>query len=99
DYVKSVSSAGITKRIIPGILPITSYDGLIKFCKTCGATVPEKVHKVFAPIKDNPEQIVKAGIDFAITQCKELLSKGAPGIHFYSLNKVQPLKDIINSVR
>ncbi|WP_372519490.1 methylenetetrahydrofolate reductase [NAD(P)H] [Candidatus Ruminimicrobiellum ovillum] len=99
DYVKSVKSAGIIKRIIPGILPITSYDGLIKFCKTCGATVPEKVHKIFAPIKDNPEQIVKAGIEFAINQCKELLSNGAPGIHFYSLNKVQPLKDIINSVR
>ncbi len=99
DYVKSVRSAGITKRIIPGILPITSYDGLIKFCNTCGATVPEKVHKIFAPIKDNSEQIVKAGIEFAIAQCKELLSNGAPGIHFYSLNKVQPLKDIISSVR
>ena len=99
DYVKSVRCAGVTKRIIPGILPITSYDGLIKFCKTCGATIPEKVHEIFAPIKDDSKKVVQAGIDFAINQCKELLSNGAPGIHFYSLNKVQPLKDIIESVR
>lgn len=99
DYVESVRKAGITKRIIPGILPITSYDGLIKFCNTCGASVPDKVHKIFAPIKDNPELIVKAGIEFAVNQCKELLSNGAPGIHFYTLNKVQPIKDIIQSVK
>ncbi len=99
DYVKSVRKAGITKRIIPGILPITSYDGLIKFCNTCGASVPDKVHKIFAPIKDNQELIVKAGIEFAVNQCKELLSNGAPGIHFYTLNKAHPIKEIIKSIR
>lgn len=99
DYVKSVRQAGITKRVIPGILPITSYDGLIKFCEGCKASIPEKVHKIFAPIKDNPEKIMQAGIEFAIEQCKELLDNGAPGIHFYTLNKVHPVKDIINIVR
>lgn len=99
DYVESVKNAGITVRIIPGILPITSYDGLIKFCNTCGATIPEKVHKIFAPIKDNPEKVMQAGIDFAINQCIELLSNGAPGIHFYTLNKIHPIKEIITAVR
>lgn len=99
DYVKSARSAGITKRIIPGILPITSYDGLIKFCNTCGATIPEKVHEIFAHIKDNPEKVIQAGIEFAINQCKELLSNGAPGIHFYTLNKVHPVKEIIEVVK
>ena len=99
DYVKAVRSAGITKRIIPGILPITSYDGLIKFCNTCGATIPEKIHKIFAPIKDNPEQVVKAGISFAVEQCLELIKNGAPGIHFYTLNKIHPIKEIVEIVR
>jgi len=99
DYVKSVRSVGITKRVIPGILPITSYDGLIKFCNTCGATVPEKIHKIFAPIKDNPERVIQAGIDFAINQCLDLLKSGAPGIHFYTLNKIHPIKEIIESIR
>lgn len=99
DYVESVRKAGITARIIPGILPITSYDGLIKFCNTCGATIPEKVHKIFVPIKDDSEKIVKAGISFAVEQCLELIKNGAPGIHFYTLNKVHPIKEIIEVIR
>ena len=99
DYVESVRKSGITKRIIPGILPITSYDGLIKFCKTCGATIPDKVHEIFAPIKDNPEKIIKAGIDFAVEQSLDLIKKGAPGIHFYTLNKVYPIKNIVEKLR
>lgn len=99
DYVKSVRQAGITKRVIPGILPITSYDGLIKFCQGCKASIPEKVHKIFAPIKDNPEKIMQAGIKFAIEQCRELLDNGAPGIHFYTLNKVHPVKEIFSTIR
>ncbi len=99
NYVDTVRNAGITKRIIPGILPITSYDGLIKFCNNCKATVPQQVHKIFAPIKDSPEKVMRAGIEFAIRQCKELLNNGAPGIHFYTLNKVHPVKEILNAVR
>lgn len=99
DYVESVRKSGITKRIIPGILPITSYDGLIKFCNTCGATIPENVHKIFAPIKDNQEKVIKAGIDFAVEQSLDLIKKGAPGIHFYTLNKVHPIKEIIDTIQ
>ena len=99
NYVEFVRKAGITARIIPGILPITSYDGLIKFCKTCGASVPDKVHEIFAPIKDDNEKIMQAGIDFAINQCIDLLSNGAPGIHFYTLNKVHPIKEIVEAIK
>ena len=99
DYVKSVRDAGIKTRIIPGILPITSYDGLIKFCKECKASVPEEIHNIFAPIKNNSKKILEAGIKYAIKQCKELLNNGAPGIHFYTLNKVEPVKEIISIVR
>lgn len=99
DYVNAVKKAGINVRVIPGILPITSYEGLVKFCETCKATIPEKVHKIFEPIKDNQNKIIEAGIKFAIEQCKELLSNGAPGIHFYTLNKVHPVKDILKNLR
>ncbi len=99
DYIKAVREAGINVRIIPGILPITSYDGLVKFCENCKASVPEKVHRIFEPIKDNPQKIMQAGIEFAIEQCKELLAGGADGIHFYTLNKVRPVKDILKILR
>lgn len=99
DYVENVRKSGINVRVIPGVLPITSYDGLIKFCEACKATIPEKVHKIFEPIKDNKEKIIEAGIKFATEQCKELLNNGAPGIHFYTLNKVHPVKDILTTIR
>ncbi len=99
DYITAAKKAGINVRIIPGILPITSYDGLIKFCQTCKASIPEKVHKIFAPIKDNPEKIIKAGIEYAAQQCRELIENGAPGIHFYTLNKVMPVKEIFEELK
>lgn len=99
DYVKAVKEAGINVRVIPGILPITSYDGLIKFCETCKATIPDKVHKIFEPIKNDKAKIIEEGIKFATEQCKELLANGTPGIHFYTLNKVHPVKDILTTIR
>ncbi|MBQ3834888.1 MAG: methylenetetrahydrofolate reductase [Elusimicrobia bacterium] len=99
DYVDAVRKAGINVRVIPGILPITSYDGLLKFCETCKATIPEKVHEIFAPIRDNQQKIIEAGIKFATEQCIDLLKNGAPGIHFYTLNKVHPVKDILTAIR
>jgi methylenetetrahydrofolate reductase (NADPH) len=60
--------------------------------------VPQKVHDIFRPIADDPEKTLKAGIKFATEQCRELLDGGAPGLHFYSLNKVEPLKTIIGAL-
>ena len=99
NYVNDAKNAGITKKIIPGILPVTSYSGLIKFCSTCGATIPQIVHDTFAPYENNPEKTVELGIEFAIKQCKELLANGAPGIHFYTLNKVYSVKKILEEIR
>ncbi len=99
DYVNEAKKAGITKKFIPGILPITSYSGLVKFCNACGATIPKTVHDTFSPYENNHEKIVELGIEFAIKQCKELLEKGVPGIHFYTLNKVHSVKKILEEIR
>lgn len=99
QYVSRLMKLGVTKRIIPGVLPITNYEGLIKFCAMCGAAVTDEVHEIFKPIKDDPQKTLKAGIDFAVRQCKELLDGGAPGIHFYSLNKFEPTATILNQIR
>jgi methylenetetrahydrofolate reductase (NADPH) len=85
--------------VIPGILPITNYEGLQRFCTLCGATVTDEVKRIFEPIQDNQDATVKAGIEFAIRQCKELLAGGAPGIHFYCLNKLHPTAEILQAVR
>jgi methylenetetrahydrofolate reductase (NADPH) len=99
DYVARLRKLGVTKRVIPGIVPITDFTGIVNFCKSCGASIPKKVHDIFEPIKDNKEETLKAGIDYAIRQCRELLDKGAPGIHFYPLNKIHPVDVILPALR
>jgi methylenetetrahydrofolate reductase (NADPH) len=99
DYVKRLRKIGVTARIIPGLLPITDYHSLLRFCSLCGATVTEEIHQIFKPIADDKDAILKAGIDFAIRQGRELLKGGAPGLHFYALNKFHPVSDILNAVR
>jgi methylenetetrahydrofolate reductase (NADPH) len=74
----------VNVRVLPGILPITSYDGLIKFCNICGATITQEVHDIFRPLKENEEAT------------RNLLDRGAPGLHFFTLNKVEPTREIWN---
>ena len=99
EYLERTKKVGVNARIFPGMLTITNYKTLLRFCATCGATIPEKVHDIFKPLADNPEATYKAGVDFAVDQCRELLKGGAPGLHFYSLNKVEPTREVINRVR
>jgi methylenetetrahydrofolate reductase (NADPH) len=99
EYVDRLRRIGVDVRVIPGILPITDYGALQRFCSLCGATVTDEVKKIFEPIQDDKEATVRAGIEFAIRQCKELLDGGAPGIHFYCLNKLHPTAEILQAVR
>lgn len=99
DYVKRLAKLGVKNPVLPGILPITDYNALIRFCDRCGATVPDKVHEIFKPIAGDPEKTLKAGIDFAVQQCRELSKGGAPGIHFYTLNRLHPVSEILTAIR
>ena len=99
EYVERLRKIGVTNRIIPGILPITDYEKLQRFCKICGATVTGNVKRIFEPIQGNVEAMERAGIDFAVKQCNELLAGGAPGMHFYSLNKLSPTDKILNGLK
>lgn len=99
EYIDRLRRIGVDVRVIPGILPITDYGALQRFCSLCGATVTDEVKKIFEPIQDDKETTVRAGVEFAIRQCKELLDGGAPGIHFYCLNKLHPTAEILQAVR
>ncbi|MDP3296153.1 MAG: methylenetetrahydrofolate reductase [NAD(P)H] [Thermodesulfovibrionia bacterium] len=94
EYLERLRNTGINVRIIPGILPITNYEGLLKFCNICGATITREVHDIFKPLNGDDEAISKAGIEFAVKQCRDLLGRGAPGLHFFTLNKVEPAREI-----
>ena len=98
EYLDRLSAQGVNVRVIPGILPITNYDGLLKFCNTCGATISQEVHDIFKPLRNDDEATRKAGIEFAVRQCRDLLDRGAPGLHFFTLNKTEPTTEIWNKL-
>ncbi len=99
EYLERVRKIGVTVRIIPGILPITNYQQLLRFCNICGATISQRVHDIFRPLDGDDEATYKAGLEFTIEQCNELLEGGAPGLHFYTLNKVGPTREILSRIK
>jgi methylenetetrahydrofolate reductase (NADPH) len=97
-YVTLARKKGIHCRIIPGIIPITSCKQIRKFMDMTGALVPETLTEKIETYADNPEKIYQAGLDFALKQCIDLLEWGAPGIHFYTLNKSRATIEIYETL-
>ncbi len=96
DFVEKSKSRGINVPIIPGILPITSFNQLDKIVALSGCALPANFKADLAQNKDNPERIKVIGLDFAVNQCRELLEYGVPGIHFYTLNKAFAVKSVLD---
>lgn len=95
DFVKRCSKAGIKVPIIPGLMPITSLHQIRKMTDVCGATVPGRL---LEKLEDNPSQTIKTGTEQALTQARELLKSGAPGLHFFVMNQAEPISTILTQV-
>jgi methylenetetrahydrofolate reductase (NADPH) len=98
NFLKLAKKAGINCRIIPGIIPITSYKQIERFTKMSAASIPQELISKLEANKDDPEKAYQIGIDFTINQCRELLRRGAPGLHFYTLNKSRAAVEIFESL-
>ena len=98
DFVDRARKSNITHRIIPGIMPITNYKQISKFSKMSGATISDSIIQKFEPIQDDPKIMYRTGVELAIEQCIDLLKRGAPGLHFYTLNKSRATVDIYSSI-
>jgi methylenetetrahydrofolate reductase (NADPH) len=90
---------GYTPRIIPGILPLSNFAALVRFCGICGAHIPERLRALMTPIADNPVAIRQAGIVYTVQLCKALLAAGAPGLHLYALNRSTAVAEIVTALR
>jgi methylenetetrahydrofolate reductase (NADPH) len=98
SFIEKARKAGIQCRIIPGIMPIINYNQIKKFAGLSHATIPDHIISKMESIKDNPYESYKTGVEIATAQCRELLDNGAPGLHFYTLNKSRAVVDIYESV-
>lgn len=96
-FVDACQKAGINKPIYPGIMPITNYKNIARFSANCGAEIPRWMAKRFETMDDIDSQRA-LGEELATELCERLLAGGAPGIHFYSMNQIEPNKAIWNNL-
>ncbi|WP_018142235.1 MULTISPECIES: methylenetetrahydrofolate reductase [NAD(P)H] [unclassified Thioalkalivibrio] len=93
-FMERVQKMGIDIPIIAGIMPITNYTQIVRFSEMCGAEIPRYIRKRMEAYGDDKESIRKLGIELATRLTDDLLAKGAPGIHFYSMNQAGPTEQI-----
>jgi methylenetetrahydrofolate reductase (NADPH) len=98
NFLEKAREAGINCRIIPGIIPITNYKQIKKFADMTAANIPQDIVERMEPYQDDPNKIYEIGVEIAIKQCRELLDRGAPGLHFYTLNKSRAAVEIYESL-
>lgn len=86
-FVERVRALGVTVPIVPGIMPITNVGQVERFTSMCGASIPPALRERLDRVRDDDQAVIATGIEWATDQCRALLAGGAPGIHFYTLNR------------
>ena len=93
-FVDDIQAAGISIPVIAGIMPITNYTQLARFSDMCGAEIPRWIRLRLESYGDDLASLRAFGLDVTTRLCEQLLEWGAPGLHFYSLNKATAIKEI-----
>jgi methylenetetrahydrofolate reductase (NADPH) len=97
-FVQRARRAGVDVPIIPGIMPITSAEQIGRFTRQCGATIPARLLEALDARKDEPEAVLDLGVAYATLQCVDLLARGAPAIHFYTLNRSPATRAVVSAL-
>ena len=99
DFMERCENAGIKIPIVPGIMPITSYANTLRFCSGCGADLPRWVRLRLEELQDDKPALHDFGLSVVTRLCKTLLSNGAPGLHFYTINQAGPTLRLWQNLR
>jgi methylenetetrahydrofolate reductase (NADPH) len=98
-FVDDARAAGIEVPILPGVMPITDLRQIKTITGMCNATIPPAVLEAFEWRSHDPDAVLQLGVSYATLQCAELLARGAPGIHFYTLNRSHATRAILSALR
>jgi methylenetetrahydrofolate reductase (NADPH) len=99
DFVARARELGIDVPIIPGIMPITDAGQIRRITGMCGANIPASLLRELELRGDQPAAVTDLGVAYATLQCADLLANGAPGIHFYTLNRSPATRAILSALR
>ena len=97
-FLDQCAAVGIDKPVYAGIMPILNFANLARFSRNCGAEIPRWICQRIEGYGNDHESIHKFGIDMVSQLCQTLLESGAPGIHFYTMNQVEPTREIYNNL-
>nr|WP_201617138.1 methylenetetrahydrofolate reductase [Psychrobacter urativorans] len=86
------------QQLVAGIMPITNSSNLVRFADGCGADIPRYVRKQLADFGDDRKAIREFGFDVVYRLCERLIAEGVPAMHFYSMNKVEPNKRLVEAL-
>ena len=99
NFVDDARAAGIDVPITPGIWPVTNYTQIKRIAELCKSRFPDRFEAELAERKEDLHAVTDLGVAYATLQCIELLAKGAPGIHFYTLNRSPATRAILAALR
>jgi len=99
DFVDAARAKGIDVPILAGIIPVTGYAHTKRICDLCDATIPSNLEAAMLAAEGDPEAEFNLGVAYAAQQSAELLAAGAPGIHFYALNKAPATRAVLGALR
>jgi methylenetetrahydrofolate reductase (NADPH) len=97
-FLDQCAAIGIDKPIYAGIMPIINFQNLARFSRNCGAEIPRWICQRIEGYGDDQDSIVQFGIEVVTQLCQTLLESGAPGIHFYTMNHVEPTRAIYSNL-
>lgn len=98
DFLEKVRKIGVYAPIFAGIMPITSIKQIDRIISLSGTKIPDEVNLFLQKYKDNPEDLEKAGLQFAIKQINELQANGVNGIHIYTMNKPKTARTVLKGI-
>jgi methylenetetrahydrofolate reductase (NADPH) len=97
-FLDRCAAIGIDKPIYAGIMPIVNFTNLLRFSSNCGAEIPRWIRQRMQGYGDDQDSMRKFGIEVVTQLCQTLIDNGAPGIHFYTMNQVEPTREIYNNL-
>ena len=99
DFVAAARAVGIDVPILAGVIPVASFAQTKRICDLCDATIPAPLEAAFKAAEGDERAEFELGVAYAAQQCAELLIGGAPGIHFYALNRAPATRAVLGALR
>ncbi|MCY4142313.1 MAG: methylenetetrahydrofolate reductase [NAD(P)H] [Gammaproteobacteria bacterium] len=97
-FVDQCRRQGVDAPIIPGIMPITNYDRLVRFSRNCGAEIPQWIERKLFEFKEDQQALEDFGCEVVLALCQRLCDNGCPGLHFYTLNRARATQRILKDL-